>query len=117
MTLHITTPEQFQTQVLDYDGISLVDFRAEWCGPCRMLGPVMDQLATEYAGKKVQIVKVNVDELPGIAGQFGVSSIPAVFIVKDKKVVDTIIGANPKTIYQVKIDALNPSIEDQKMAN
>ena len=106
MTLHITTPEQFQTQVLDYDGISLVDFRAEWCGPCRMLGPVMDQLATEYAGKKVQIVKVNVDELPQLAGQFGISSIPAVFFVQGGKHVDMVIGANPKVIYQQKIDAL-----------
>ncbi len=106
MSLHIETPEQFQSQVLDFDGISLIDFRAEWCGPCRMLGPIMDELTTDNAGKKVQIVKVNVDQLPQLAGQFGVSSIPAVFFVKDKQVVDMVIWANPKMIYQTKIDAL-----------
>lgn len=91
MSLHIETTEQFQTQVLSYEGISLVDFWAEWCGPCRMLGPVMDDLAKDNEGKKVQIVKVNVDQLPQLAGQFGVSSIPAVFIIHGGKPVDMII--------------------------
>ncbi len=102
--LHIESTEQFKSQVLESDTLSVIDFRAEWCGPCRMLGPIMEELAVDNAGKNVQIVKINVDEQPGLAGSFGVSSIPAVFFVKGGKVVDAMVGAMPKNMFQAKID-------------
>ena len=74
----------------------VIDFWAEWCGPCRMLGPVMEELATDNAGKKVQIVKVNVDEQPELAGAFRIQSIPAVFFVQNGQMVHQVIGVNPK---------------------
>ncbi len=102
--LHIESTEQFKSQVLESDTLSVIDFRAEWCGPCRMLGPIMEELAVDNAGKNVQIVKINVDEQPGLAGSFGVSSIPAVFFVKGGQVVDAMVGAMPKNMFQAKID-------------
>lgn len=96
MALQIQSTQQFQTEVLASDKISVIDFWAEWCGPCRMLGPVMEELATDNAGKKVQIVKVNVDEQGELAGAFGISSIPAVFFVQGGQVVHKVIGVNPK---------------------
>jgi thioredoxin 1 len=62
--IHIESAEQFKTQILEYTGLSVVDFRAEWCGPCRMLGPIMEELSIDNAAKAVQIVKINVDEQP-----------------------------------------------------
>lgn len=102
--LFIESTEQFKSHVLESDKLSVIDFRAEWCGPCRMLGPIMEELAVDNAGKNVQIVKINVDEQPGLAGSFGVSSIPAVFFVKGGKVVDAMVGAMPKMMFQQKID-------------
>lgn len=102
--LFIENVDQFKTEVLESDKLSVIDFRAEWCGPCRMLGPIMEELAVDNAGKPVQIVKINVDEQPQLAGSFGVSSIPAVFFVKWGKVVDAMVGAMPKPMFQAKID-------------
>ena len=73
----------------------LVDFWAEWCGPCRMLGPVIEGLADEYEGRAV-IGKVNVDEQPELASRFGVVSIPTLVVMKNGKIVDQAIGARPK---------------------
>ena len=80
--IHIESTEQFKTEVLEFDGITLVDFRAEWCGPCRMLGPIMEELANDYEGKPVKIVKVNVDNNPELSQTFEISSIPAVFLMQ-----------------------------------
>jgi thioredoxin 1 len=76
-------------------GLIVVDCWAEWCGPCRMLSPIVDQLAKEYAGR-VQFGKLNVDENPATAERFGIMSIPALLIVKDTQLVETVIGAVPK---------------------
>ncbi len=103
--LHIENTEQFKKEILESDKLSVIDFRAEWCSPCRMLGPIMEELAVDNADKKVQIVKINVDENPELAGSFGVSSIPAIFFVKGGQVVDTMVGAMPKMMFQQKIDA------------
>jgi thioredoxin 1 len=80
-----------------------------------MLGPIMEELSIDNAAKAVQIVKINVDEQPWLAGQFGISSIPAVFFVKGGKIVDNMVWAVPKIMFQQKIDALADATE-QKMA-
>jgi thioredoxin 1 len=99
--LHINSVDQFKKEILEYTGLSIVDFRAERCGPCRMLGPIIEQLADEY--KDVRIAKVNVDEQRELAGTFQVSSIPVVFFIKNGEVVDHVVGANPPTVYKEKI--------------
>ena len=103
--IHVESTEHFKKEILENKGISIVDFRAEWCGPCRMLGPIIEQLAVEHP--EVKVAKVNVDENQELAGTFQVSSIPVVFFLKDGQVVDKIIGANPPTVYKEKIAQLS----------
>ncbi len=81
----------------------VVDFWAEWCGPCRMVGPVLEELAGDYAGRAV-IAKVNVDENQSLAAQYGINSIPNIKIFKNGKEVENIVGAVPKNVFQQAID-------------
>ncbi len=96
------TDANFQTTVLDSDKLSLIDFWAEWCGPCRAIGPVVEELAKEYIGK-VNVGKVNVDQNPQLSINYGITSIPAILFIKDGKVVDKQIGAVPKSVLDKKI--------------
>jgi thioredoxin 1 len=98
------TDGNFPTDVLDSKQLSVIDFWAEWCGPCRAIGPVIEQLSKEYDGK-VNIGKVNVDVNPGVSMQYGITSIPAILFIKDGKVVDKQIGAVPKSVLEKKIQA------------
>ena len=101
---NVFTDANFDTEVMKSDKVTLVDFWAEWCGPCRMIGPSVDQLATEYAGK-ANIGKLNVDENPNVSIQFGIRNIPAILFIKNGEVVDKQIGAAPKSVIEAKLKA------------
>lgn len=97
------TDSSFQADVLDSDVPVVVDFWAEWCGPCKMIGPALEELAVEY-GDKVKIAKLNVDENSNIPAQMGIRGIPALFLFKDGEVVANKTGAAPKTALKSWID-------------
>lgn len=97
------TDSSFEDQVKNSDVPVLVDFWAPWCAPCRMVGPVLEQIANEYQGK-AKVVKVNVDEEQMIAGSLGVRSIPTIALFQGGKVKDTLIGARPKEDFANLLD-------------
>ncbi len=103
MTVELTD-SNFKEKVLDSDKLTMIDFWAEWCGPCRAIGPMVEELSKEYDGK-VNIGKVNVDQNPELSINYGITSIPAILFVKDGKVVDKLVGAQPKSNFVKKLEA------------
>jgi thioredoxin 1 len=97
------TDSTFEQEIEKHDGLAVVDFWATWCGPCRIIAPILDQLAAEYQGK-VKVSKMDVDSNIKTASRFNVRSIPMLLFFKNGKVVDQIVGAAPKTMIQSKFD-------------
>ena len=98
------TDSNFQFEVLDSDKLTMIDFWAEWCGPCRAIGPVIEELSKEWEGK-VNIGKVNVDHNPQLSMNYGITSIPAILFIKNGQVVDKLVGAQPKGNFVRKIES------------
>lgn len=98
------TDQNFETEALQEGNIAVVDFWAEWCGPCRMVGPVVEELSKEYEGRAV-VGKLNVDHNPKVATDYGIMSIPALLIFKNGQLVDKQVGAVPKHILDGKLKA------------
>lgn len=99
------TDANFEENVLKSDKPALVDFWAVWCGPCRMVGPIVEELSNDYDGKAV-IGKVDVDNNPGIAAKYGIRNIPTILFIKNGEVVDKQVGAVPKAALASKLDAI-----------
>lgn len=98
------TDTNFPSEVLESEGVAVVDFWAEWCGPCRMLTPIIEELHEEYEGK-VKVGKLNVDQNPEVSMKYGVRSIPTILILKNGEVVDKHVGVTTKQALASKIDA------------
>ncbi len=101
MAITNVTDQNFDTETKD--GLVLADFWAPWCGPCKMIAPVLEELASEY-GEKVKIVKVDVDENQETAGKFGIMSIPTLLVLKDGEVVDKVVGFQPKEALAERLE-------------
>ena len=101
------TDQNFATEVLSFSGIALVDFFAEWCGPCRMMAPVIEEIAQENTNQEVKIGKINVDESPQTASQYGVMSIPTLIFFKNRQEVSRMMGAQSKTRLLEQVQQLS----------
>lgn len=98
----VFTDANFDTEVLQSDKLTVVDFWAPWCGPCLAIGPIIDALSKEYDGK-IKVGKINVDENPNVSINYGVTSIPCILYIKNGQIVDKQVGAAPRNVFEKKI--------------
>lgn len=103
--IHYVTDANFEAEVLQSPTPVLVDYWAEWCGPCKMIAPILDDAAKEYAGK-LKVRKLNTDENPEVAGRYQVMSIPTILFFKNGQPVEKLVGARPKRQFKETIDSL-----------
>ena len=103
MSIINATDASFDTDVVNSDGLVLVDFWAAWCGPCKAIAPALEELAEDYQGR-VKIVKVDVDANPQSAARFGIRSIPTLFVFKNGERVETVVGGRPKSEFAALLD-------------
>ncbi len=104
MAIHFTDAT-FEEQVLKSDKPAIIDFWAEWCGPCRMVGPIIEEMSKEYEGKAV-IGKIDVDSNPGVTSRYSIRNIPTILFIKGGEVVDKQVGAVPKSVLVGKLEKL-----------
>lgn len=102
-SVKVLTGDNFDDVVLKSTGYTLVDFWASWCGPCRMVGPIIEELSEDYAGK-ISVGKVNVDENEDLAKKYSVQSIPTIILFKDGEIVDKLVGGLPKEQFEDMLD-------------
>jgi thioredoxin 1 len=100
------TDQNFEDEIGGSDGVAMVDFWATWCGPCRIVAPVVEQLADEYGERGLRVGKLDVDENPQTAARYGVRSIPTILFFKDGQLVDRLVGAMPKPYFEEKVEGL-----------
>lgn len=105
----------FETEVLRADGLVLVDFYAPWCGPCKMLAPLLEQLAPQYAGR-VRFVKVNVDEAPRLAMRYEITGVPTLMLFRGRLILDTWVGLPSPRALRARLDELAPAAATAKAA-
>lgn len=98
------TDSNFKEEILDYEGVTVVDFWAVWCGPCKMIGPIIDEIGEKY--EQVKVGKLDVDNNPETAMEYGIRSIPTILFMKDGKVIDKHVGTAPKSAFFEKVDAI-----------
>lgn len=98
LNVHTVTDQDFKANVLDAKGLTVVDFWAEWCPPCKALAPTIDELATEFSGK-AKIAKLDIDANPSTPAQFGIRSIPTVLVFKDGQLIEQFVGRQSKEAY------------------
>jgi thioredoxin 1 len=101
---HSLTEQNYDEALIAAEGLVMVDFWAEWCGPCRAVAPVLEKVAEESEGR-VTLMKVNIDENPGLAARYEIRSIPTILFVKDGTVVDRVVGAAPRATFQKIVEA------------
>jgi thioredoxin 1 len=98
------TDSNFKEEIVDFKGVSVVDFWAVWCGPCKMISPIIEELATQYP--QVKVGKLDVDSNPDTSIEFGIRSIPTVLFMKDGEVIERHVGTGSKTFFFEKVEAL-----------
>ena len=110
---HVNSKAELDQILSSFKGAVLVDFFATWCGPCKMLSPILDELSEDFADKEVKIIKIDIDEAGELAAEYGITSVPTVFMWANGKIEEGFLGVNPKEFYEDKINHYLASTNNQ----